>query len=228
MIDSNIERSNLSIGESKKTKINKNKKKANKELAINSKLQSKFIHYFKERQNFYKSINYPTPILDKIIKENIKIDYNLFMINKPKDKSIVEPFYPNMRQLLDPFNDKIDFDEEIIVRKNIGYTHYQKDNINFEEFISTLDNSIIFKEISNKEKFKRDNIYHSDEEIADNCFKARGLSLEYYINNLMIEQLQLIEIPKIIYPFKPQFTVIDKCNPVEEFYGAFYTYDEKI
>ena len=97
MIDSNIERSNLSIDESKKTKINKNKKKANKELAINSKHQSKFIHYFKKRQNFYKSINYPTRILDKIIKENIRIDYNLFMINKPKDKSIVEPFYPNMR-----------------------------------------------------------------------------------------------------------------------------------
>ena len=49
MIDSNIERSNLSIDESKKTKINKNKKKENKELAINSKHQSKFIQYFKER-----------------------------------------------------------------------------------------------------------------------------------------------------------------------------------
>ena len=132
-----------------------------------------------------------------------------------------------MRQLIDAFNEKVDFDEEIIVRKNIGYTRYQKDNIYYQVIISTLDNSIIFKEISNKEKFKRDNIYHTDEEIADNCFKARGLSLEYYINNLMIEQLQLIEIPRIIYPFKPQFTVIDKCNPVEEFDGAFYTYNEK-
>jgi len=43
----------------------------------------------------------------------------------------------------------------------------------------------------------------------------------------MIEQLQLIEIPRNIYPFKPKFTVIDKFNPVEEFDGAFYTYDEK-
>ena len=111
------------------------------------------------------------------------------MINKPKDKSIIEPFYPNMRKLIDASNDKVDFDEEIIARKNIGYVYYQKDDIYFEGIISTFDNSIILKEISNKVKFKRDNIYIPNEEIADNCFKARGLSLEYYINNLMIEQL---------------------------------------
>ena len=101
----------------------------------------------------------------------------------------METFYPNLRKLIDAFNDKLDFDVEIIALKNIGYVCYQKNNIYFEGIISTIDNSIIFKEIANKEKFKRDNIYHSDEEIADNCFKARGLSLEYYINNLMIEQL---------------------------------------
>ena len=54
MIGSNIERSNLLINESKKTKINKNKnkKKENKKLAMNSMHQSKFIQYFKERQIF--------------------------------------------------------------------------------------------------------------------------------------------------------------------------------
>ena len=157
LIDSNIESSNLLINEIKKTKINKNKKKENKELAINSKHQSKFIHYFKERQNFYKSINYPTPILDKIRKENIRIGYNLFTINKPKDKLIVEPFYPNMKKLIDAFNYQIDFDEEIIGRKNIGYVRYQKDNITIyilKELFQLLIIQLFLKKFQIKKNLK--------------------------------------------------------------------------
>ena len=218
---------NLLFDENNNNKTNKNFKKGNKKLSVNILPQNPFVRYFKERQKFYESINFPTPILDKIIKENIKIDYGLFSLNTPKDK-FVEPFYPNMRKLVDAFNDKTEFAEEIIANKNIGYVCYEKNNKYFEGIFSTIDKSIIFKEISNKDKFKRDNIFHLDKEIADNCFKARGLSLEYYINNLMSEELQLTEIPRIIYPFKTEFTDKEKYNPVEELDGVFYSYDEKI
>ena len=228
MIDSKNKKVNVLIDENNKNKINTKCKKHSKELAMNFSPQNRFIRYFKERQIFYESINYPTPILDRIIKENIKIDYNLFSINTPKDNWIVEPFYPNMRKLINAFNDKVEFDEEIIAQKNIGYACYEKNNKYFEGIFSTLDNSIIFNEISNKDKFKRDNIYHPNVELADNCFKARGLSLEYYINNLMSEQLKLTEIPRIIYPFKPEFTINEKFNPIEELDGVFYSFDEKI
>ena len=44
----------------------------------------------------------------------------------------------------------------------------------------------------------------------------------------MTEQLELKEIPRIIYLLKPEFTVKGNFNPVEELDGVFYSDDEKI
>ena len=44
----------------------------------------------------------------------------------------------------------------------------------------------------------------------------------------MTKQLELKEIPRIIYLLKPEFTVKGNFNPVEELDGVFYSDDEKI
>ena len=38
--------------------------------------------------------------------------------------------------------------------------------------------NVLYSEISNKNKFEKEDIENSNKIIEDNCFKARGLSLE--------------------------------------------------
>ena len=88
-----------------------------------------------------------------------------------------------------------------------------------------MDNSILYKEITDKSKFKnKDDIYDNDSNKADNYFKARGLSLEYYINCLLMIKFKQKELPRVIY----HFLTDDKNNKkikiidLEELDGVFY------
>ena len=155
------------------------------------------INYLKERQNYYSSKKYDTPILDKIIKGEIKITLNLFLKEIP-DNYKFEPYYPNLKEIINVINSNEKFQKEILNEKTIGYICYKnKNNKCVEGIYSNLDNSILYKEITDKSKFKnKDDIYDNDSNKADNYFKARGLSLEYYINCLLMikfKQKELVE-----------------------------------
>ena len=105
----------------------------------------------------------------------MKITLNSFMKEKP-DKNDFQPYYPNLIKIIDIINTNEKFEKEVLNEKTIGYICYKNINIEFIEGIySNLDNSILYKEITDKSKFKKDDIYKNDPIIADNCFKARGL-----------------------------------------------------
>ena len=69
--------------------------------------------------------------------------------------------------------------------------------------IEFLINNVLYSEITNKNKFEKEDIENSNKEIEDNCLKARGLSLEYYINGIFMDLLNQKELPRAIYNFDP-------------------------
>ena len=95
---------------------------------------------------------------------------------------------------------------------------------------SNLDNSILYKEITDKSKFEKDNIYINEPKKADNCFKSRGLSLEYYINCLFMNKFKQKELPRVIYHFlaEGQDNNIIKLMDLEELDGVFYFQEKEI
>jgi len=86
---------------------------------------------------------------------------------------------------------------------------------------------LLFEEITNKSKFKRENFYNKNDDISDNCLKAHGLSFEYYINDLIIKTFRFKVLPKVIFCFKPLDKSID-IKDIVELDGIFYSKNEKI
>ena len=131
----------------------------------------------------------------------MKITLNSFIKGQP-DKYNFGPYYPNWIKIIDIINSNEKFEREVLNEKTIGYICYKnKSNECVEGIYSNLDNSILYREITDKSKFKKDDIYKNDQIIADNCFKARGLSLEYYINCLLMEKFKANKLPRVIYHF---------------------------
>ena len=71
-----------------------------------------------------------------------------------------------------------------------------------EGIFSIIDQSFLFEKITSDYNFPPDDIYSPNEIIANNAFKSRALSFEYYINReIIINQLKAKERPRVIFPF---------------------------
>ena len=112
-----------------------------------------------------------------------------------------------MRKAIDIFNNPQKFEKNVLNDKKYGYFCYRKyideEYKYIEGIYAILDNSILYQEITKKNKFEKDDINESDKSITDNCFKARGLSLEYYLNGIFMDIFNQKELPRVIYNFDP-------------------------
>ena len=217
---------------SNNSNIENNSHKNNKDKNLIKNEKNFLLNYLKERKNYYSSKKYDTPILDKIIAGEMKITLNTFLKENP-DKYKFEPYYPNLIKIIDIINSNDKFQKEILDEKTIGYICYKnKNNQCVEGIYSTLNNYMLYKEITEQSKFKKDDIYIDDPIISDNCFKTRGLSLEYYINCLLMNKFKQKELPRIIYHFLPDQKknkkIKIKIKNLEELDGVFYLLKEEV
>ena len=194
----------------------KNENPNNDSDAIESE-ENKFIIYFKERKQFFSDKGYQTPFLDELINKKIKIDRNIFALKKPKNYKFFEPHYANLEKAIEIFNDPKKFEENVLKEKNYGYICYKildKDNsFTYREGLyAILQNRILYSEITDKSKFVKDDIYFENDDKADNSFKARGLSLEYYLNDFFMDYFKQKELPRVIYNFDPIIIKEDKIE----------------
>jgi len=194
----------------------KNENPNNDSDAIESE-ENKFIIYFKERKQFFSDKGYQTPFLDELINKKIKIDRNIFALKKPKNYKFFEPHYANLEKAIEIFNDPKKFEENVLKEKNYGYICYKildKDNsFTYREGLyAILQNRILYSEITDKSKFVKDDIYFENDDIADNNFKARSLSLEYYLKDFFMDYFKQKELPRVIYNFDPIIIKEDKIE----------------
>ena len=182
--------------------------------------------YFRKRKEFYNNKNIETPILDKIINEELQINFDLFIL-KEGDPTMFEQYYKNLNRIVEKiFNDKNKACEEIS-KETIGYfTHTFLDK-KFEGIYATIPNDLLFEEITSKSKFKRENFYIKNDDISDYCFKVRGLSFEYYINDLIIKTFRFEDLPRIIFCFKPLDNSI-VIKDIIELDSIFYSKNREI
>ena len=170
-------------------------------------IPKEIINYFKERKQYYSKKGYKTNILDELIKANVKIDKNLFVLKKTANDNYFEPHYPNLEKAITAFNDSEIFKENVLKKGNYGYICYKVEKnsiILYKEGIySILNNKILYSEITDKTKFIKDDFYFSDDNIVDNSYKARALSLEYYLNGFFMVMLNQEELPRVVYNFDP-------------------------
>jgi len=87
---------------------------------------------------------------------------------------------------------------------------------------ATILNRLLLEEITDNIKFKKDDFKTEDKSIVDNCFKARGLSFEYFINKIIMDNLKLEALPRVF------FGLNDSKRELEELDGVFYTKSNKI
>ena len=178
-----------------------------KGVNIKEKEISPLIKYFKERKKYFADKDYKTPILDKLIDEELHINEKLFLLKKPKEDYLIEPHYINLEKVIKIFNDPHEFEQKVLKDKNYGYFCYcklKKNEYQYREGIyAHLENTVLYSEITNKNKFEKENIEEENKSIVDNCLKARGLSLEYYINGIFMDILNQKELPRAIYNFDP-------------------------
>ena len=164
-----------------------------------------FKDYYNSRKYYYSKKGYKTPFLDKLISGEIQINKELFLIEKPKKDYVINPYYLNLDNVIKVFSEPEKFQKFVIKEQKFGYFCYdvKKNNNSFfhEGIYAILDNSILYKEITNKEKFEKDDFINSNEEIDNNAFKARGLALEYYINGVFMDLLGQDKLPRVIYNF---------------------------
>ena len=182
--------------------------------------------YFRKRKEFYNNKNIETPILDKIINEELQINFDLFIL-KEGNPAMFDQHYKNLKRIVETiFNDKNKVYEEIS-KETIGYFTHTFFNKKFEGIYATIPNDLLFEEITNKLKFKPENFYIKNDDISDNCFKARGLSFEYYINDLIIKTFRFEDLPRVIFCFKPLDKSID-IKDIVELDSIFYSKNKEI
>ena len=213
---------NTQINENKVNEINKINNKEPKQ-----KLQyTKYMDYFRKRKEFYNQKNIETPILDKIINEELKINFDLFIL-KEGYPIMFDQHYKNLKRIVEKiFNDNNKACEEIFKEK-IGYFTHTIFGKKFEGIYATIPNDLLFEEITNKSKFKQENFYNKNDDISDNCLKARGLSFEYYINDLIIKTFRFEDLPRVIFCFKPLDKSID-IKDIVELDGIFYSKNKEV
>ena len=194
------------------------------------------ISYFKERKLYYSKKGYETSLLDELINGNIRIDKNLFLLKKKENDNYFEPHFPNLEKAIAAFNDSKMFKENVLKEGNYGYICYKVEKnettLYKEGIYAILDNKILYSEITDKAKFIKDDFYFSDDNIVDNSYKARALSLEYYLNGFFMARLKQNELPRVIYNFDPYLfqNIIKGKNDatqkrtieMEELDGVFY------
>jgi len=185
------------INENKVNVINEINKIDNNE-SIQQQQYTKYMDYFRKRKEFYNKKNIETPILDKIINEELKINFDLFIV-KEGDQTMFDQHYKNLKRIIEKnFNDKNKICEEIS-KKTIGYFTHKIFGKKFEGIYATIPNDLLFEEITNKSKFKPENFYNKNDDISDNCLTAVSLSFEYYINDLIIKTFRFEELSRVIY-----------------------------
>ena len=219
-IDNNTERNENNVND-----INEINKINNNEL-IQQQQYTKYMDYFRKRKEFYNSKNIETPILDKIINEEIQINFDLFIL-KEGDPAMFDQHYKNLKRIVEKiFNDKNKACEEIS-KETIGYFTHTFFSKKFEGIYATIPNDLLFEEIINKSKLKSENFLKKNDDISDNCFKARGLSFEYYINDLLIKTFRFEDLPRVIFCFKPLDNSID-IKDIVELDSIFYSKNKEI
>ena len=203
------------ISESKNNDIEDDVKNINDKNIIPYNTQ--YMKYFLERKEFYQKKNIETPILDEIIEKKKKINLNLFILEKEKEH-MFDQHYANLERIVKLFNDEKDICKEI-TDQNIGYVSHKLFRKKFEGIYATIPNELLFEEISDKTKFLRDEFEKENEKIVENCLKARALSFEYYINDLLTKDFELINLPRVIFCFKD---VTTKIKDIIELDGIFF------
>ena len=164
--------------------------------------------YYLQRKKYYSEKGYETPFLDRLINGELIIGKELFALKKP-DEHLFEPHYPNLEKLIHIFADPKQFKKNVLNTNEYGYVCTKKYNYKDKKYYykegiyATLENNELYKEITDKNKFQKDDIYDSNQSFTDNCFKARGLSLEYYLNGLFMDLLRQKQLPRVIYNFNP-------------------------
>jgi len=106
--------------------------------------------YFRKRKEFYNKKNIETPILDKIINEELEINFDLFIV-KEGDQTMFDQHYKNLKRILEKiFNDNNRAKAcEEISKEAIGYFTHIFFGKKFEGIYATIPNDLLFEEIRN-------------------------------------------------------------------------------
>ena len=196
--------------EEKTNKISLNDKE--KSDKINIKDEGKFFKYLLEMKKKYELLNYETPVLDYLIKSKNKLKKEYFKYTKNKEV-IIDHIYNNLEKLIIELNlNIIDFHEE-----KYGYFCYQVIEKNEKKYVesiySIINRQILSDRISSDLNFPKDNFKNPDKNRAQNAFKSRSLSFEYFINNnILIRKYGLDEKARVIYSFR----TVDELEYVNE------------
>ena len=166
--------------------------------------------------------------MDKIIEGEIIIDFNIFIKKEEEEEknSLFDQHQKNLERIINIFKD----DEAACLElknENIGYFAHKFFNKEFEGIYANIPNSLLYEEITKKEKFVADDFFNEKEKLADNCFKARGLSLEYYINDLINQNFKFIDLPRVIFCFKP-LDSNNKIKDIIELDSIFYSQNQEV
>ena len=207
--DSNNISENIKSDEINDQIINKNLHKNEENIFNDIKLELNTLKdYYLQRKKYYSEKGYETPFLDKLINGELIIGKELFALKKP-DKCLFEPHYHNLEKVIHIFADPKQFKKKVFNTNEYGYVctkkyNYRDKKYYYQEGIyATEENNELYKEITGKNKFQKDDIYDSNQLFTDNCFKAIGLSLEYYLNCLFMDLLGQNQLPSVIYNFNP-------------------------
>ena len=164
--------------------------------------ENKFFKHLVKMKEKYKKLRYKTPVLDYLIKNDIKLKEYYFKYTKNKE-IIIDHLYDNLLKLIICVNlNIIDFEDE-----KYGYFCYYFLENNKKKYVesifSLVDLNLLSDRISSDLNFPKDNFKSPDKSIAKNVFKSRSLSFEYFINNnILIKKYNIKEKARVIYSFK--------------------------
>ena len=202
---------------------NNNDKNYIKIQEISEKIDTNIIKdYFQSRKEYYSKKGYETPFLDELLEEKIKINKDIFLFKKPQQEYFIEPHYINLKYLINIFSNPEMFQKFVVKEKKYGYICYKakksKKYVLKEGIFGILQNTSLYKEITNKKKFEKDNFGQEDKTIVDNAFKERGLALKYYINGIFMELLDQDELPRMAYNLdsKKLKKLVDEEKKIQE------------
>ena len=150
---------------------------------------------------------------------------NIFILTE-KNKNMFDQHYANLDRIVTLFNDEEEAYKEIS-NQNLGYVTHRIFKKTFEGIYAIIPNELLYKEIADKSKFLPDNFEKEDEARVENSFKARGLSFEFYINDLLIKNYEFINLPRVIFCFKDNNNS-NTIKDIVELDGIFYFEKEQL
>ena len=183
--------------------------------------ESFLINYFKKMKEYYDSKKMETIILSKLIKGE-KITIDLFTKKASNNDWIIDQHYKNLKRIVDILNNEKMIEDEIN-KQLCGYICLKYNKYYLEGIYATIPNRLLLKEISDNEKFIKDNFDKENVDIVHNCFRIRGLSFEYFINKIIIDNLELEPLPRVFFWFKSPNSNME----YEELDGVFYCKGKK-